>query len=310
VSVAEAFTQTFPAPEWWRRMDVSQRVLTLALALSTLAHAGLLAVKFAPPDAFHLHPIEDKLDVILVNARHTSKPVKAEALAQVSLNGGGDAAKGRAQSFLTASKVMQDGDQLQAAAARAQQLEAEQRRLLTSLQSDRAKLAVPAPKQNQPDVAPPTPELNGVDPKRQSALDIKRMEAELAKRIADENARPKRGYITPSTQEVIFAAYRNHWVESIEKIGSDPRNFPAKARGGTYSLLVTVSVLADGRVENIEIVRSSGIPEIDRAAERIVKRGEPYERFTPKMKAEYGVIDLTLTWTFSRNAALSVESQH
>lgn len=291
-------------------MDVSQRALTLALAVSTVAHVGLLAVKFAPPDTFHLRPNEDKLDVILVNARHASKPVKADAFAQVNLNGGGDAAKGRAQSFLTASKVVQDGDQLQAAAARAQQLEAEQRRLLTSLQNDRAKLAVPLPKQNQPDVAPPTPEINGVDPKQQSALDIKRMEAEISKRIADENARPKRGYITPSTQEVIFAAYRNHWVDKIETIGSNPRNFPAKARGGTYSLLVNVSVLANGQVENIEIVRSSGIPEIDRAAERIVKLGAPYDKFTPKMKAEYGVIDLTLTWTFSRNEALSVESQH
>lgn len=289
-------------------MDASQRLLTVALALSTLAHAGLLAVKFAPPDAFHMKPNDNPLDVILVNARHASKPSKAEALAQANLDGGGDAAKGRAQSFLTASKRNQDGDQLQAASARVQQLEAEQRRLLSKIQDSRSKIAVPPPlPENQPTPAP-TPDTSG-DQAREAALAIKRMEAEIEKRIADENARPKRGYVTPSTREVEYAVYYKHWADKIEGIGNNSRNYPSKARGATYTLLITVSVLASGKVENVDIVRSSGVKEIDAAARRIVKLGEPYERFTQKMVEKYGVLDLTMIWTFSSAEALSVEAQ-
>jgi protein TonB len=307
VSVAEAFTQTFPAPEWWRRMDVSQRILTGALLLSTIAHAGVLALQFSIPDDFRMHSRDNPLDVVLVNAKHASRPSKAEALAQANLDGGGDAAKGRAQSFLTASKRTQDGDQLQQASARLQQLEAEQRRLLSAIKDDRNKIAVPPPKpQIQPDQAPPVTQANGADA-QQSAQAILREEAEIAKRIADENARPKRGYITPSTREVEYATYYKHWADKVERIGNS--NYPEKARGGNYRLTMTVSVLANGRVEKIEIEHSSGIKEIDNAAKRIVKLGEPYDKFTQQMLGKYGVLDLTMAWTFSRTEALSVQTQ-
>ena len=307
MSVAEAFVQTFPAPDWWRRLDVSQRVLAIALVASTLAHAGLLAVKFSSPDAFRMQSRDTSLDVILVNAKHASKPSKAEALAQVSLDGGGDAAKGRAQSFLTASKRSQDGDQLQAASSRVQQLEAEQKRLMSAIKDSRSKIAVPPPtNQLQPDPVPPSPQTNGADA-REATQAILRQEAEIAKRIADENARPKRGYITPSTREVEYATYYKSWADRVENIGNN--NYPPKARGGTYKLTMTVSVLANGRVEKIEIERSSGIKEIDNAARKIVMDGQPYGKFTSQMVAKYGVLDLTMAWTFSRTEALSVETQ-
>ncbi|MDB5805132.1 MAG: tonB2 [Betaproteobacteria bacterium] len=307
MSFAEAFTQTFPAPDWWRRMDLSQRILTGALVLSTVAHGGVLALQFSIPDEFRLQSRDTPLDVILVNARHASKPSKAEALAQANLDGGGDAARGRAQSFLTASKHSQDGDQLQAASSKVQQLEIEQKRLLSAIQDSRSKIAVPPPQQAQPD---PLTRPNQVSPNdaQESAQAILREEAEIAKRIADENARPKRGYITPSTREVEFATYYKHWADQVERIGNSA--YPDKARGGTYRLTMTVSVQKNGRVEKIEIEKSSGIKEIDNAARRIVKLGEPYDKFTQQMLSKYGVLDLTMAWTFSRTEALSVETQH
>src|SRR5438128_599488 len=115
-------------------MDVSQRILTFALVFSTLVHGGLLFVRFATPSEFRLQSRDAPLDVILVNAKHASKPAKAEALAQANLDGGGEATKGRAKSFLTNSRQTQDGDQLQEAARRIQQIEAEQKKLLSALQ--------------------------------------------------------------------------------------------------------------------------------------------------------------------------------
>jgi protein TonB len=287
-------------------MDASQRILTTALAISFVAHAGLLGVRFSPPDAFRLRSGEVPLDVVLVNAKHASKPTKADALAQANLDGGGNAEKGRAQSFLTASRRSQDGDQLQAAAARMQQLEAEQRRLMLAMK-DGSKLAAADPRaQQQPDPSPPTPATMGADA-RNNTQAILREEAVIAKRIADENARPKRHSVTPSTREVVYATYLKSWADRVEVIGNN--NYPPEARGRSYQLLMTVSVLANGKVEKIEIDRSSGSKAIDAAAERIVRRGQPYQVFSKEILAQYGVLDLTMTWTFSRGEALNVETQ-
>ena len=306
MSFAEAFTQTFPGPDWWRALDGSQRALSVALAFSLVAHASVLAVHFSVPEQFRMQSREMQLDVILVNAKHASKPVKAEALAQANLDGGGDAAKGRAQSFLTASKQSQDGDRLQQVATRMQQLEAEQKKLLSKVTDSPNKIAAAIAKpQDQPTPAPPIPQMTGTE-LRDNSIAILRQEAEIAKRIADENARPKRGYVTPSTREVAYAMYYKQWADKVERIGNN--NYPDAARGRNYRMTLTVSVLADGKVEKIEVEKSSGSRDIDNAARRIVKMGEPYGRFSPQMMAEYGVLDLTMTWTFSRTEALSVET--
>ena len=65
--------------------------------------------------------------------------------------------------------------------------------------------------------------------------------------------------------------------------------------------------LGNSWIEKIEIDKSSGRRDVDNAAKAIVKLGEPYGRFSPQMQARYGVLDLTMTWTFSRADELSVE---
>jgi protein TonB len=288
-------------------MDASQRVLAIALFVSTLAHGSLLGVRFATPNEFRLQSKDTQLDVILVNAKHASKPTKAEALAQANLDGGGEAAKGRAKSFLTNSRQVQDGDQLQEAARRIQQIEAEQKRLLSSLKESPNKVpAMSVQPQTQPDTAQPTRPTQGVDANENQRV-LKRQEAELAKRIADENARPKRGHVSPATREAVQAMYLKQWSDKVERVGNN--NYPDMARGRSYRLVMTVSVLPDGRVEKIEIDRPSGSKALDDAARRIVKMGEPYGRFSTALKAQYGVLDLTMAWNFSRTDALSVESQ-
>ena len=305
MSISEAFFQTFPAPEWWRRMDASQRWLTLALVLSSGVHASILTLKFVAPDPPRLRPLEAPLDVILVNAKHATRPVKAEALAQANLDGGGTAAKGRAKSFLTRSSVTQDGEKLSEAAARMQQLEIEQKKLLQQIKEARTRVhAEEARPEPQPEPKPMQAQVSGLE-MLANAQAILRQEAEIAKRIEDENARPKRGYITPSTREVEYAMYFKQWADKVERIGN--LNYPEAARGRSYRLIMTVSVYADGRVEKIEIERSSGAREVDSAARRIVRLAEPYGRFSPAMQARYGVLDLTLTWSFSRADALQVE---
>jgi protein TonB len=286
-------------------MDASQRLLCVALTLSTLAHGSLLAVQFALPEN-RMESRNSPLDVILVNAKHASKPVKAEALAQANLDGGGDAAKGRATSFLVNSRRVQNGDQLLETSQRMQELEAEQRKLLSSLKGQGKIAAAEVRPLSQLDPTPPTPRTTGLDT-RENAVAILRQEAEINKRIADENARPKRGHVSPSTREAVEAMYLKQWTDKVERIGNS--NYPDQARGASYRLVMTVSVWPDGRVEKIEIDHPSGSKAVDDAARRIVRMGAPYGHFSPALKAQYGVLDLTMAWNFSRTDALSVESQ-
>ena len=77
--------------------------LQWALAVSIAAHAVLLTVRFVDPEAFKRVFEDTPLEVILVNARGNEKPVKAQAIAQANLAGGGDLDKGRATSPLPPS---------------------------------------------------------------------------------------------------------------------------------------------------------------------------------------------------------------
>ena len=308
MSIAETFSRTFPAPAWWRDLDVSQRFLGAALVLSTVAHAFVLAITFAPQLPSRKQPLDTKLDVILVNAKHAQKPVKPDALAQADLDGGGTAAKGRAKSFLPASRQVQDGDELRETAVRIRQLEQEQKKLLAAMRNASPAVAATAPRpEAQPDPTPAPPAVTSADLYASTSA-ILRREAEIFKRIEDENARPKRGHIGPSTRSVPFAMYYNQWVEKVQRHGNN--NYPEVAKGGRYELVMAVSLREDGSIEKIEVVRSSRNPDVDRAARRIVTQAGPYGAFSAAMKAEYGVIDLVVKWTFAREDALSVAGQN
>lgn len=81
-------------PAFFQRFSTLQ----LALGVSIAVHAVLLSVRFIDPESFNRVFQDTPLEVILVNAKSSERPDKAQAIAQSSLAGGGEAAKGRATS--------------------------------------------------------------------------------------------------------------------------------------------------------------------------------------------------------------------
>jgi len=63
--------------------------------------------------------------------------------------------------------------------------------------------------------------------------------------------------------------------------------------------IVTVSVRADGSVENVIILRSSGRKDIDDAVRRIALVNSPFSAFPPNLARKYDVIDIRQIWIFS-----------
>ena len=67
-------------------------LLQLCLGVSIAVHAGLFGFRFVDPEGFNRTFKDTPLEVILVNTGSEAPPEKAQALAQLNLAGGGDAA--------------------------------------------------------------------------------------------------------------------------------------------------------------------------------------------------------------------------
>lgn len=117
----------------------------------------------------------------------------------------------------------------------------------------------------------------------------------------------RRQSISASTREFRYANYLGAWARKVERIGN--LNYPAAAREQNLSgsLIVHVAIRADGSIETIRIVRSSGVPLLDQAALAIVKLAAPYAPFPPDIAADTDVLDIIRTWQFQRGGTLGWE---
>lgn len=93
-------------------------------------------------------------------------------------------------------------------------------------------------------------------------------------------------------------AYEQAWQSKVERVGN--LNYPEIARKNRWSgvLRLSVSLKADGSVLGINVRQSSGHPELDEAAARIVRLAAPYAPFPDEFKAETDILVITRTWQF------------
>ena len=278
----------------------------IALGVSILLHVLVITlVTFVPPQRQSDEP--KPLEVVLVNAKSKAKPKQANALAQHNLDGGGNTdADRRAKSPLP---VLRDDPRMSDVAIankRVEQLEDEVRRVLASKRGKfTASNASPQPKA-QVDPRPESPpSLSAADMQR--ALNIQRMEAEVAKLWDAYQKRPRRQSIGASASEYRFARYVEEWRQKVEKLGEI--NYPEAAREQKIygSLLLTVSVRANGSLAGVQIGRSSGHKVLDDAALRIVRMGAPYAPFPADIAKDTDVIDISRTWRFTNSDKLETE---
>lgn len=266
------------------------RFLTIALTSSVLVHGALLAVHFAAPEAFRLKPADPGLEVILVNAKHDKAPLKADAIAQANLDGGGNAETGRAKSPLPDLRKVQTGDSVKAAQRKVAELEAQQQKILAQMRRSAQVVAAPE-REPHKEVQPQPPARDLLD----TAQAVARMEAEVSKNIEEYNKRPKKTQITARTREAGYALYYKALQEKIEKIGT--LNFPQKDGKKLYGeLVIYIPVYQDGSIYEkeggVRVERSSGIAALDAAALAIVKRSAPFGRFPDNMRTGGGKDDI------------------
>ena len=269
--------------------------LQIALAASALLHAVVLTIRFVDPQSFNRVFKDTPLEVILVNAKSNEKPDFAQAIAQSSLAGGGQLDKGRATSPLPPSALTDLGDAAEDAQKKVDAMQAQQTQLLAQIKKQLATL--PPPESTVPSYDLVQAER---EEKRKQLIKIL---AEIEKRIDEENARPKKRYISPATREEVYAVYYDRLRRKIEDRGTS--NFPELAGKKLYGeLTMIVTINFDGRILSTEVAQTSGNLTLDRRARAIVKGTGPFEKFTDAMRRKADQIVVVSRFKFTRDETL------
>lgn len=279
-----------------RWIPANERVLAMAIGTSIVLHATLLAVHFKFPTAPRLQG-EQRMDVVLVNAKTRERPTKAEVLAQANLDRGGNVdERRRARSPLPVTEPKNPGRDLSEAQRKVRELEARQQELLALAREAQAKVAQ-QPTKSAPSEQTPT-QQSGRD-LADLALAAMRLQAQIDKQIDDYQKRPRKKFIGANAAEYRFAQYEEEWRAKVERLGTV--NYPAEARGKLYgNLRLTVTIRPDGSVDSVELDRSSGLKILDAAAFRIVRMAAPYAAFPASIRRDTDLLVITRTWFFSQ----------
>lgn len=302
----------------------------IAIWLSISVHVVLLAIKFEPELKKMVERLPS-LEVVLVNAKTKNAPEKAELIAQANLDRGGNTDLDRQMKTMLPTKNNQKSEvklqqnkqqkaasksiKLQAKEAREEkrvaELEKKAQELFTQLKSTKKLEADPFEKMTtkQPDEGQEKQFSKSLSREAllAASLEIDRLEAQIAKQQDEYQKRPKRRFLGSRAKAADDALYLEAWRQKVERIGN--MNYPAAARNQKLygKLQLTVSIRADGSVEKVVVDKSSGFKVLDEAAINIVKLAAPYAKFSNTMRQTTDILDITRTWTFTQEDALSTQ---
>jgi periplasmic protein TonB len=272
--------------------------LQIALAVSFIVHAVPLTLRFVDPESFNRVFQDTPLEVILVNATTNEKPEKAQAIAQSSMAGGGEAQAGRATTFLPSSELTSIGDADTDTKQKLDNLQEQQSQLLLQLKKQLAMLP-PLDVNN----VPSTPEAIAQEEKRRQ---LSKLLGEIEKRITQENERPKKRYISPATREEVYAIYYDQLRQKIEARGTT--NFPEAAGKKLYGKLTMIlTVNHDGNILATEVIETSGSLTLDRRAHAIANSAGPFGEFSAAMRKKADQIVLISRFNFTRDEVLETK---
>jgi protein TonB len=189
------------------------RGLSWALGLSVAVHAGLVGFRFAAPEAYNRVFQDTPLEVILVNARSQERPQAAQAVAQVRLAGGGEVARVRMSSSPLPPAMNADpGMDISAVQQKIEVLKMQQMRLLTQLKDELAVLT----RENAGDKTD-SPDREA---KVQRQQQLARQLAHIEQRVDQTQGAARKRYISPATQEAVYAIYYDKMRRTIEYQGT------------------------------------------------------------------------------------------
>lgn len=260
--------------------------LGMTLFLATVIHGiVILGVGFSlpTPDDGSDRPM---MEVTLTQTEAEEPPEEYDFLADVDQDGGGvvdeaqipDPAAGMPMPSITDADIPDAGGERPAEPVEEPPITAEDAE--ETLPDD----DVAAPQSSAPD-APQSPSSE--------AAEI----AEIERRL-QQPKRPSKRFINARTRAHEAAVYMEEWVRKVENVGN--LNYPneARARGLTGQLILEVTLLPDGEVEDVRVVKRSPHRLLDEAAVRTVELATPFPSIPDEVLDGRDRLVITRTWAF------------
>ncbi len=285
-------------------LSKKRNALWVAVFIALFVH-GVFILGVKGIDTTQHEPSPQSLDITLINAPipMESVPKKADFLAQENQLGAGQAIK----KLEVPQQVHQNKAVPEVKPVKKLVPEKTQPVKDNNLQGTQKNKVNPvsAPKseiKTQPPVA--------VEPKKSSftAESLQQQLAELGTEIRQnqpsaEQTRAK--FVdTVSTHKYVAAQYLKDWESKVERTGN--LNYPEIANKKDFSGTLTLEVWInmDGSIKNIRINKSSGYPELDEAAKKIVYMSAPFPALPLDLRKEIDVLGITRVWKFSDESGL------
>ena len=274
--------------------------MLVALFIAFVIHMVIvLGIRFTEPEA----PVQNSrsIDVVLITTPAKKIPKEAKFLAQDNQVGAGEKIhKHKPQP--PAQRIASNGNNPKKHADERHQ-EAEEpknkQKLVTQKKAPVKVIAEKHPETAHDTVKRPqlTPEL------LQQQIAQYGTEIRLKEQSADQT---KIKFVNSvSAHKYVAAQYVKDWESKVERTGN--MNYPAIAAKKNFSgsLTMDVGVKADGSIYSIRISHSSGYPELDEAAKRIVRMSAPFPALPTELLKELNVLVISRKWKFSDQSGMT-----
>jgi protein TonB len=134
-----------------------------------------------------------------------------------------------------------------------------------------------------------------------SAIDLLKSGVQIARQNTlplDQPSADRERFYNPKSMTTLEKFYIRSWVRKVEQVGT--LNFPeeARRRNLTGSLTLDVTLRADGTIQRIRLLKSSGYEVLDQAAFKIVELAAPYAPFPHELQRQYDILHIRRTWQF------------
>lgn len=280
--------------------------LLIALSVAIIVHLVLvLGMNFTTPEP---DKINKSINITLINAPVKNIPKQADFLAEENQLGA--------------------GEEIKKPEPPTQKLPSQENSPVKQIEKVAPKETKPKevkPKESKPKVAQkiitqPKAEKKVIttnkaevasEPKKQPQLTAESLQQQIAqlgteirqsKPSADE---PKIKFVNSvSAHKFVAAQYLKDWESKVERMGN--LNYPEAASKKNFSgtLTMDVGIKADGSIYSIRINKSSGNPDLDEAAIKIVRMSAPFPPLPLDLRKELDVMVITRVWKFSDESGL------
>ena len=267
----------------------------------------ILGIGFTIPKILPLDRLQI-LEITLVHTQGDKTPNKADYLAQHNQDGGGvDKRMGIISSPIPVTEISdREHKAINIPPPTKASSRVDERTDFMTEKKARNKIHVPVvtPEKKDDQPLPSNPSLMT---RNATALERKRLNAEINRFWKNYQKQPRVKYLTARTKEYKYAVYEEAWAAKVERIGNI--NYPEGARKHKLSgyLRMAVALNSDGTIRSKKILKSSGHKLLDDAAMRIVDIASPFAPFPANIRAQHDVLYIIRTWRFNDGVVSEIQ---